>query len=195
MAKRATRAVAAPASAITRHPSCRTCWRRPIKITAPRMPLSRTSRFAPPPRMKKGMFSSRITAQTRRSSSLLEGTRKQSAGPPMPNVVCRAMGSCRRICSFFNMSLNLSKFINSSLSALTIITTIIWFSLSPVNGTAVREKRAENFRSSSFYFYFSLLFFFAMISLMIRCATSETEMPRFMLVTCIRRCASSSEMP
>ncbi len=43
--------------------------------------------------------------------------------------------------------------------------------------------------------YYWALFFLAIISLMMRCATSETEMPRFMLVTCIFRCASSSEMP
>ena len=44
-------------------------------------------------------------------------------------------------------------------------------------------------------FYRDSRFFRAMISLMIFCATSDTGMPRFMLVSCMRRCASSSEMP
>src|SRR6478752_994363 len=60
------------------------------------MPASAISRLVPAPSKKYGMPFSRAAVSTFSIPSALPGSRKKSAGPPMPNDVREASGSFSR---------------------------------------------------------------------------------------------------
>ena len=96
----ATRLSDAPACAETTLPSTRTSLiRSPSAITSPRMPPSRTIRFDPLPSTSTGTPSARAASIAATTCPSLSGKNIQSAGPPMRNVVCAAIGSSRSSCS------------------------------------------------------------------------------------------------
>ena len=95
-AKSETSLIGVPHAALSRPSFSPMPVSSPRSTTSPRMPLSATRMFVPPPRRHTGIPASAACLAIAAAASGVPGTAKSSAGPPMRKLVCPLIGSPSR---------------------------------------------------------------------------------------------------